>query len=279
MQNFWAHLLYYMSYIYLKTTKDIIMNRILLGLFAFSFCLASCGTGHNAGRHSLADHSQNAIDWAGSYAGRLPVAPDTDAEADVKITLYSNGGYALQSGLPGQQATVRIGTFSWTSDGSRITLKDSERGVAKLHFKVGENRLWLADKKGQALFNAQNGRYNFVKIDNPLVEKYWKLIELRGAPIDNKSGKEAFIIFKAQENRIHGNFGCNNFTGSYKLEEGNRINFSQMASTMMMCMNMETEQAFSEVLRMADNYYVDGNHLALNRARMAPLARFVAVYP
>jgi Heat shock protein len=118
-----------------------------------------------------------------------------------------------------------------------------------------------------------------ITIENPIAEKHWKLVELRGAPVENKSGKEAFIVFSAEDMRVHGNYGCNNFTGSYKLEEGNRISFSQMAGTMMMCMDMEVEQAFSEVLRMADNYYVDGNHLVLNRARMAPLARFVAVYP
>jgi heat shock protein HslJ len=40
---------------------------------------------------------------------------------------------------------------------------------------------------------------------------------------------------------------------------------------------METEQAFNEVLGMVDNYSLNGEQLTLNRARMAPLARFEAV--
>ena len=252
------------------------MHRILLSLLVLSCCLASCGTSRKAGP-ILGGYSQNAIDWAGAYAGRLPVSPEM--EADVKITFYINGSYAWQQELPGQKATVRLGRFSWTSNGSHIILKDSESRMEDKLFKVGENQLWLADRKGETMVNAQNQAYDLVKIDNPLVEVYWRLIELQGAPVSNKTGKEAFIVFRAQGKRVHGNFGCNNFNGSYTLEYGNRISFSQMATTMMMCADMELEQAFSEALRMADNYYVIGDQLVLNRARMAPLARFEAVYP
>jgi hypothetical protein len=41
---------------------------------------------------------------------------------------------------------------------------------------------------------------------------------------------------------------------------------------------MEVEQTFQEALRNADNYSLAGDHLTLNRARMAPLARFEAEY-
>ena len=41
---------------------------------------------------------------------------------------------------------------------------------------------------------------------------------------------------------------------------------------------MEVEQAFYEALGTADNYSIAGDHLTLNRARMAPLARLEAVY-
>ena len=252
------------------------MNRILLGLFAFSFCLTSCGIGRNAAHNNFTVPSQDALDLAGSYAGRLPLAPDV--EADVKITLFSNGSYTWQQGLPGQQHAVRQGSFSWSARAKQLSLKDSEPGMPKIYLTIDEYQFCLADKKGRALLNEQNEKYTLVKIDHPIVEKYWKLIELRGAPIDNKNSKEAFIIFRAQGNRVHGNFGCNNFTGSYKLDEGNRLSFSQMAGTMMMCPDMEVEQAFSEVLRLADNYNIVGDQLVLNRARMAPLARFVAVY-
>jgi len=41
---------------------------------------------------------------------------------------------------------------------------------------------------------------------------------------------------------------------------------------------MDVERAFGEVLEQADSYSVNADNLTLNRARMAPLARFEAVY-
>jgi hypothetical protein len=41
---------------------------------------------------------------------------------------------------------------------------------------------------------------------------------------------------------------------------------------------MDVEREFHAVLERADNYSLAGDHLTLNRARMAPLARFEAVY-
>jgi heat shock protein HslJ len=79
---------------------------------------------------------------------------------------------------------------------------------------------------------------------------------------------------------MNGFGGCNRFIGSYKLDAAaSRLSFGQIATTSMACISsMEVEQAFYEVLRNADNYSLAGDHLTLNRARMAPLARFEAVY-
>ena len=115
--------------------------------------------------------------------------------------------------------------------------------------------------------------------DKDLVEKYWKLTELFGEPVVTpEGGKDAHLIFKIENNRVTGSGGCNTLNGSYTLMPGNRISFSQMISTMMMCANMDVEMKLSQVLGMTDNYLVSGDKLVLNKARMAPLARFEAVY-
>ena len=111
-----------------------------------------------------------------------------------------------------------------------------------------------------------------------LVEKYWKLTELFGEPVNtSEGGREAHIIFKKEDSRITGNGGCNTFNGSYTLQSGNRISFSKTMSTMMMCSAMETETKMLQAIEMADNYVANGEKLVLNKARMAPLARFEAV--
>jgi copper homeostasis protein (lipoprotein) len=71
-----------------------------------------------------------------------------------------------------------------------------------------------------------------------------------------------------------GNNTCNNFFGQYELLEGDRIKFGQAGSTLMACPDGEIEKAFMEVLRIADNYNVVDGVLILNKAKMAPLARF-----
>jgi len=114
-----------------------------------------------------------------------------------------------------------------------------------------------------------------------ITDKYWKLIEINGKPVTSETvAKEPFIILKNEDQRVNGNGGCNTIFGTYEISEGNRIKFSQMATSLMACLNMEVEDALKKALDMADNYSVseDGKYLSLNRARMAPLARFEVVY-
>ena len=112
-----------------------------------------------------------------------------------------------------------------------------------------------------------------------VTEKYWKLVELNGQPVPALE-REPYLILKAQDGRVNGFGGCNGFTGAYTINEAAaRIRFERIASTLRACASgMEVEMAFHDVLRTVDNYSFDGERLTLNRARMAPLARFQAVY-
>jgi len=116
--------------------------------------------------------------------------------------------------------------------------------------------------------------------NSDLIETYWKLTELMGEPIVMATGTktEMHLLLKKEGYLVNGNGGCNSFTGSYTLLQGNRLSFSQLAGTKMACINMEKEVAFMEVLQKADNYAIQGKTLSLNKGRMAPLAKFEAVY-
>ena len=116
-----------------------------------------------------------------------------------------------------------------------------------------------------------------------ITEKYWKLVEINGKPVEYNEtmSRDVFIILKNEDSRLTGNGGCNALTGTYIIDRvTNRIRFSQIASTMMACINMEIENELKKALEMADNYSLseDGKYLSLNRARMAPLARFEVIY-
>lgn len=112
-------------------------------------------------------------------------------------------------------------------------------------------------------------------------EKYWKLIEINGKKVtaEDFASKEPHLILKSTDNRVNGNGGCNSFFGTYELQANvSRIYFSKIGSTRMACMKPTIENDFFNVLETVDNYTVKNDTLQLNKARMAPLAKFVAVY-
>ena len=110
-------------------------------------------------------------------------------------------------------------------------------------------------------------------------KRIWKLKTLEGQDMTKlKLEKDVFFLLHKEEGRVNGFSGCNNMMGTYTLEEGNRIKFSQMGSTMMACPDVTfNERDFLEVFELADNYTITGNELSINVGRRAPLAVFEAV--
>ncbi|HLU07199.1 MAG TPA: META domain-containing protein, partial [Woeseiaceae bacterium] len=103
---------------------------------------------------------------------------------------------------------------------------------------------------------------------------------LRGKPVESgQAGRDAMLTLSAEDSVASGNASCNTFSGRYAIKSGQQISFDRnMAVTMMACPDMSIESEFLEVLEMADNYSLsDDGMLSLNRARMAPLARFEVV--
>ncbi|MCD0489121.1 META domain-containing protein [Pedobacter sp. MC2016-14] len=111
-----------------------------------------------------------------------------------------------------------------------------------------------------------------------LTGTYWKLVEVAGQPIGSVNNKEPHIQLNDELKRLTGSGGCNNLSGPYVLKEPGRISFSQIISTKMACNGMETENAMLDALTHTDSFAIKGDTLNLFRARMAPLARFIAVH-
>jgi len=113
-----------------------------------------------------------------------------------------------------------------------------------------------------------------------LTDTYWKLTELNGKVIGEADAgrREVYLILRQQDSRVQGNAGCNGYGGTYTLDpNGFNIKFSSMMHTQMACAGLDVENEFLKVFEQADSYYVKDGTLQFNRARMAPLAKFVAV--
>lgn len=127
-----------------------------------------------------------------------------------------------------------------------------------------------------AVSTARNN-YDTTLINLKLCKK-WRLIELNGQALSDMAERPAKIPYMQLDasRRVSGNSSCNRFFGTYELNPNDRITFSPMGMTRMACLNdTNIEADLMQVLSSADSYVLRNDTLVLNRARMAPLARFV----
>ncbi|MCF1751744.1 copper resistance protein NlpE N-terminal domain-containing protein [Mariniradius sediminis] len=221
-------------------------------------------------------NSQNSLDWNGVYQGVVPCA---DCEGiETRITLKSDGTFLRSLKYLGKDPNAFFdqGNLTWDTSGSKIRLT-GENGETQM-YQVGENVLFHLDKEGNRITGDLADNYKLIKNPtDPRIEgKKWVLVELRGKPVVQKEGsREGFIQFDMETSSASGNSTCNGFSGGYELKGQNQITFGNIAGTMMACPDMETEQAFYDVLKQTDNYSVADTIMTLNKAKMAPLAKFV----
>jgi copper homeostasis protein (lipoprotein) len=116
-------------------------------------------------------------------------------------------------------------------------------------------------------------------VTEPIRNTYWKLVRLRGEPVGAvENQREPHIVLHADGQRVAGSGGCNRLLGGYRID-GNRIEFSKLAVTLMACpAGMEQEQAFLRALGEAARWRVTGSHLELLDAGDAVIARLEAVH-
>ena len=224
----------------------------------------------------LGDNSKTSVDWKGQYKGTLPCA-DCEGIATT-ITLKSDGSFQRVVYYRGksEQAQVDRGSFNWDDSGSTISL-DLSDGRSQ-SYKVGENQLVHLDQDEQLIEGDLANLYILIKnhMDTNLENKTWVLTELMGQAIEPAEGQaKPHLIFNSENAMISGNNGCNRISMGYQLLENQRLKVAPGISTLMACPNDSLSEAFNKVLQRTDNYTVSNGQLQLNKARMAPLAKFV----
>jgi heat shock protein HslJ len=255
------------------------MTRSLL-LFALSATLLiQCKTTRqeSGSGEMTGDNSKTSLDWQGVYRGVLPCEDCSGLQTEIRLLPGDTYEMSYQYLGKNEDVVRSKGSLMWNNQGSIITLVNVGEPNRYL---VGENVLIKLDLQGNRIGGDLAEKYKLKKDLNTITEKYWKLVELNGQKVVRKEDqtREPHFILKDSGNQVNGNGGCNSFHGTYELLPGNRIRFSKMASTMMACDDMAVEDQFLKVLETADNYNILGDTLQLNKARMAPLARFEAVY-
>ncbi|WP_224484052.1 copper resistance protein NlpE N-terminal domain-containing protein [Robertkochia aurantiaca] len=221
-------------------------------------------------------NSKNALDWAGTYHGTLPCA---DCEGiRTEIVLSDDGTFIKRNRYLGKSGEIEKseGSFQWNESNQKITLTIDGRNEES--YFVGENVLFKLDSEGNRIEGDLASNYALKKAQG-INERRWVLFELKGKVIErfDNARKQPHLVF-LEDGRLVGSDGCNRMNGSYELLEGNRLNISKMATTMMACPDGTYPKEFAPMLETLDNYTVNGDTLSLSRARMAPLARFRAEF-
>jgi heat shock protein HslJ len=108
----------------------------------------------------------------------------------------------------------------------------------------------------------------------PLENTNWTLTQLATTSVTADAQHGPNITFNSEQHRVRGSGGCNRIMGGYTLE-GDRVKFTQMASSMMACVSgMDTERAFLDALGNADSWKITGDKLELYDASGTAVATF-----
>lgn len=113
-----------------------------------------------------------------------------------------------------------------------------------------------------------------------LENTYWKLMAVGSTPVETVEGaREIHIVFNSQNLRVSGFTGCNRMTGGYRIE-GEKMELSNVAGTMMACVGsgMETEQRVHAMLGKVAGWKITGETLQLRDANGTVIAMFESRY-
>ena len=88
---------------------------------------------------------------------------------------------------------------------------------------------------------------------------------MNGKKIVGTAEVTPFIGFNLDESRIYGNMGCNTINGALTQEDGkpNSLRFDNVATTMMMCPDMETETIVLNALNETKSFSMKDNKVYL----------------
>ena len=250
--------------------------------WAAALCLGwsfySCGSSKNvAGAVSL-DGEWDIVQVRGEEVAPAQASPQPFIGFDMKAgRIYGNSGcnrmmgtFSVDSLKPG---TLRFGPIA----GTRMACPDMTlegnvlaalQEVASFEPLAGEQpadsipRIALCDGKGETVVVIK--KKAAAAQDALFPEGEWLITEVDHAAVKT-SEKEPFIGFVREEGRIYGSAGCNSIMGTWEIDEKNpsAIDLSKLASTMMMCPDMETERAILDAFSRVKSYQMADGGKAL----------------
>ena len=221
-----------------------LLRRLVLVLgLAATACMPRHGPDGAAPSPDPAHASRDSVDWAGVYEGVLPCVGCSGVRT--RLVLERDERYELGTQELDREAAPRVvrGRFGWLPGGNAIALERRHGGQRVL---VGEGRVallqagappswpqaepWVLNRVAQAPAD---------EVRRTLESHRWTLasaVGRRGDPIDGlPTGAGRPIVVGFADGRVDVEGGCNRILGSYRVDGGDRLVMSRMASTLMAC--------------------------------------------
>ncbi len=85
----------------------------------------------------------------------------------------------------------------------------------------------------------------------------WEIVNINGKEVEAVEN-DPFIEFNAEEGRVHGHTSCNIMNGSFK-QEGKKLTFSDMATTMMAGPDAQLEREVLDAINATASVKKDGD--------------------
>jgi uncharacterized lipoprotein NlpE involved in copper resistance len=130
--------------------KKIIFYLLSVAIMTWMACKPKADiSAENSATPDAGHNAQNALDWAGTYAGTLPCA---DCEAIRMVVILNEDlsyTYRCQYAGKNDMPTIeKTGTFSWDKGGQIVTLEGVD---PPNQFFVAENRIIQLDINGERI--------------------------------------------------------------------------------------------------------------------------------
>ncbi|KFF15034.1 META domain-containing protein [Flavobacterium hydatis] len=148
------------------------------------------------------------------------------------------------------QVGSSIGTLMACDEANMKLEQEFTKAIQDKKFKIAQknNKVQFKNSKNKIVMEftipTQNDIWSFIAKND------WKLIMLENVGQDY--GK-AYIKFDPATKKVSGNSGCNNFFGTYTLKGNDQIQFSNLGSTRMACIDPEASKTEQKILSLLDN--------------------------
>ena len=249
------------------------MKKLVLEMMAIcaGALIVSCGSGKNMLSVSSLDGEWNITEVDGQKISteRMPFIGFDVAQKRI----YGNSGCNRMMGSF-EADSLKPGTLKFGQIGStRMMCPDmkTEQMVLGALDKVTSFQtvsdkpsvITLCNQDGQPLMTLEKKAAPEVSLSDLSGE--WVIELVNGKKIVGTAEVTPFIGFNLDESRIYGNMCCNTINGALTQEDGkpNSLRFDNVATTMMMCPDMETETIVLNALNETKSFSMKDNKVYL----------------